>query len=774
MSGYRTVGRSVPRVDARLKVTGKARFTVDMVLPGMLRGKLLRSPYPHARVLEIHTQDALGVPGVRAVLTSANFSGINPYFGLFYKDQPLLATDRVRFQGEPVAAVVAETEQAAEEAISRIRVEYEPLPVISGPEDALDPSSPVLHASSETTDAFPDVNSRPIPGTNICAEFKYERGDVEAGFAEADLIFEHTFTTPAVFHYTMEPPAAVADVSNGRITVYAGTQYPFFMRRLLSEMFGYAESQIRVVVPYVGGGFGGKECLHVIPLAVWLSLHCGQPVRLALTVDEAAQSLMRHPSKVRLRTGVKKDGTLVAREAEVLLDTGAYADQGPRVVRKAGYRSIGPYRIPNVRVRAMALYTNKPPATAFRGFGTPQVAWAYESQMDIIANALGMDPVELRLKNLLRRGELYTEGNRPLDTDFDRSLLRAVTWLREPGATSFQGGVEPEGSWRRGVGFATALKDGGGTNTVSRAIVRLHVDGSATLLVGTVEMGQGSHTALAQVVAEILGLDLDKVAVAPLDTGVVPYDQRTSASRSVAVTGTAVQAAAEAVVRELKTAAAQLLGDPSLDLNLLQVKDGYVVAGERRVSFQEIVKSAVGGRGSEIIGVGFSRKNDSGGPLGAQTAFWEPGVSGAEIAVDEETGAIRVLRFITIADVGKAINPLACHGQEEGGVVMGLGYTLSECLHFEHGHLVNPNLIDYRVPLASDVPSVLHTELVEQQDGPGPFGAKGAGESSILGVAPAVGNALAAALGVRLYDLPLSPEKVWKALRRQRSSEAAD
>ena len=407
-----TIGEeNVRRLDYEAKVTGRANYLADMKIPGMCHGKILRSPFPHARILRINAANALKVPGVVAVITRDDIlkdEGIDPYYGPVFKDQTIVAVDRVRHVGDPVAGVAALELEAAEEALQRIEVEYEELPAILDVHDALKKGAPLLHETIRLPESgFADLAEiRPVEGTNICTHFKLRKGDVEKGFAESDYIFEDTFTLPATQHSFLETHACIALVDgSGRITVWSTTQNPFVVRTQLSNIFKVPVAKVRVIVPYLGGGYGGKVYPKVEPLTVALAGKAQRPVRIILTREEVFYTINKHAAVIKMKTGVKKDGTLVARECEVLLDTGAYAEIGPRVAKKSGYTAAGPYRIPHVKIDSMSIYTNKPPAGAFRGFGVSQSAWAHESQMDIIAAALHMDPLEIRLKNG------YEEGN---------------------------------------------------------------------------------------------------------------------------------------------------------------------------------------------------------------------------------------------------------------------------------------------------------------------------------------------------------------------------
>jgi CO/xanthine dehydrogenase Mo-binding subunit len=747
------VGRSVERVDAHAKVTGQAVYVSDVHVPGVLQARILRSTVPHARIVRLDVSRAAAYPGVAAVLTGADLHDIDPYYGPAFKDQPLLAVERVRYLGEPVAAVAAADPATAAEALELIEVEYADLAVVATVEEARAPGAPVLHSQLRPSGHYRDLSSlKPVPGTNICHTYRLRRGDGESGLAQGDVVVEDEFTFPAVQHYSLESFVAIAAWQPDGLMVWSCTQHPFHVRRELAEMFGLPQHRVRVQVPLVGGGFGQKCYTKLEPLAAALARAAGRPVRVALSIPEAFHTLTRHAARIRIKTAAKRDGTLVGRRVELWLDTGAYADVGPRVTQKAGYRSIGPYRMDHVEIDAYCVYTNKVPAGAFRGYGAPQAAWAGESSLDHLAEALGMDPVELRRKNLLARGDAYHPGDTPIDGDLPLGLSRVTRALR-------WGERLPA---RRGRGVAIGVKDGGGTGTVSTSIVRLHADGTASVGAGSVELGQGIRTALVQVAAEALALPPERIHAPLPDTDAVPYDQGTSASRSATLMGYAVLQAALDVRRQLIEIAMQAFEAPG---EVIQLADGAASAGPRRIAYADLLAVHFGLPGGELIGTGEFRPGARSGTLGGGTTFWEVGMAGAEVAVDEETGEVRLDRYISLADVGRAINPALCEGQDEGAAMQGIGHTLREELVFDRGQLLNPGLIDYRVPVMEDLPDEFFTILVENADGPGPYNAKGIGESGLVPTAPAIAAAVHAATGVWIRDLPLTPERVWRALR---------
>ena len=736
---FKTVGQSVPRVDAFEKVAGTAAFTGDLEVAGMAYAKLVASPLPHALIKRIDASRARALPGVYAVLTGAELVNIETLYGSDKKDRPIVALEKVRFQGEPVAAVAAVDEATAEAAAELVEVDYEELPVVMDMLGALEPGSQGVHES------------------NLCHEYAYGWGDVDAGFAQADRIFDDTFTFPMVYHYAMEPHTCIASYEGDHLRVWASAQHPFLVRAELARIFRLPLNQVQVQVPYVGGGYGSKSYSKIEPLVMALSREAGQPVRLALTVEEAMRTVRRHAARATIRTGVMNDGTFVARDCVVYVDTGAYTDNGVRVTEQAATRIPGPYRIPNLRVHSRGVYTNTTPAGSYRSIGGPQAAWASESQVDIIADALGMDPVELRLKNLVAPGEMVRKGKRPMEADLAqalRSVAEGIGWdAFEPDS--------PRPGVKRGIGIACSVSNSGASPT-STALARLNADGSATVYIGSAEMGQGSRSAMAQIAAEELRLPLESVRVIASDTNVVPYDRSTGASRSTTLMGLAVQEAAVEVRDQLLALAAEHF---ETFADQVTTAEGQVSFRGESVGYGALVREMFGGSGGELMGRGYVTPKFRDDRFALDPVFWEVSICAAEVEVDEGTGAVRITRLVSVADVGKAINPKQVEGQDEGAATQAMGHTLFEEMLYDEGQLLNPNLIDYRVPTFADLPDVFETVLIENGDGPGPYGAKGVGEGGIVSVAPAVANALFNATGVRIKALPLTPERVWRALR---------
>src|ERR1041384_881927 len=740
-----TIGISVPRVDGVEKVTGAAKFTGDLAIAGMLEAKVLRSSLPHAVIESIDITKALSIPGVVAILTRDDLTDIDPYYGNCLRDRAVVAINKVRFVGEPIAVVAAESGLEAEQALSLIDVRYRELPCVPDIDAALAEGAPLLHEQQSGAGEFHEVAGVGESfGGNICHREYFVKGDPDKAFAAA----EETFTFPMVYQYAMEPHSAIARVSASIVTLWSSSAHPFLVRSEIAHMFGLPHAKVEVNVPFVGGAYGSKSYFKIEPLAVAIARKTGgRAVRVVQSVEEAMLTTRRHSARIRIKTGIKRDGTLVARAAEVLMETGAYAENGPRVAKRAISRMIGPYKLAHCKVDVLAVYTNTVPAGSMRSIGGPQTIWALESHMDSIAARLQMDPLGYRRLQMLDRGEVLKPGATPMDADLRAGLQAAAAPLQS--------------NSRRGVGSGSAVGvSDSEAMPVSVALLRLLADGSVVLLAGTTEVGQGARTILCQIVAQELSIPVAKVTMRETETRTTPFDRSTGASRSTTVMGSAVKAAALDLRRQLIEAAVEIL---RVNASTITLSNGQAVSGDKQMTYGQVVSAFFGMLGGELIGRGYMRPD---GTLGKSLPlFWETGMGSAEIAVDEETGAIRVEKYVTVADVGKALNPLQAEGQDEGAAIQGLGNTLFEALQYETGQPLNASLVDYRVPRFTDLPALFTSALVENSDGPGPYGAKGMGESGIVSVAPAIGNALFNATGVRIRDLPLTPERVWRALR---------
>jgi CO/xanthine dehydrogenase Mo-binding subunit len=726
------VGRSQPRRDAREKLRGEAQFAGDIVVPRMLHGRVLRSPIAHGRIVSIDTSAAERVPGVVSVLTGADLRDIDPYYGHAIKDRPIVAIDKVRFHGEQVAAVAAETVGAAAAAVEAIDVEYEELPVVAGVEDALADGAPLVTDRPTKPGLFHGLGELPPRDGNVCYRYQIGRGELEAVFARADIVVEGEYAFPSVYQYAMETHTVVAQVEGDEILLWASCQHPFLVRAEIADLFDVPVANVRIQVPYLGGGFGSKSYTKMEPLTVALARKAGRPVRIQNTVTESMVTTRRHNMTCRMRTAATADGRLLAREVDCLFDTGAYADNGPRVVATAGDSAPGPYRWAAYRVDASCVYTNLAPAGSYRAFGATHLQWIGESQVDEVARRAGLDPLEVRRTNLATPGEEVRAGGKPLDADLvgDVEKVAAAVGWGEAKPPLVGRGVS--------VGLLAA-----GAHPVSSAICRLEADGRVVVLVGTTEVGQGPRTAFAQIAAEEIGVETERVTVRGADTRFTPYDRSTGASRSTTVAGLAVQRAAADIRAQLDRIAEASDIEPSDHLALMREHFGFA--------------------GGELIGRGEVAPQGTGsyaeGPV-----FWEVCVGAAEVEVDPETGLVRVRRTATAADVGRAINPQLIERQDEGATLQGLGNALFEEMAYEDGLLLNDTLLDYRVPTFRDLPGAMTCVIVENEDGPGPYGAKGCGEGALAAVPAAVVCALADA-GLPMTELPLSPERVWRRIQ---------
>jgi len=752
MTGHSTSG-TPPRTDFHDKVTGRAEYITDVVLPGMLHGKILRSPIPHGLISSIDVSEALELPGVVAILTGADVQSFDWLWGPSIKDRPIIAIDRVRYVGEPVAVVAAIDERTAYDALELISVDYEDLPFVTDAEEALAEDAPVIHENPQPLkDFYFTGQARTVPGTNVFQDYRYEHGDVDQAFADAYRVFEDRFTFPMVFHYAMEPHCAVASFQDDALTVWSCGQSPTAVQKVLARIFRMPLSSVRIITPFVGGGFGGKASVKIDPLAAAIAWKAKRPVRLCLSISESMLTCRRLSAAIDIKTAVDQDGTIRGKSVRIVMNGGAYADTGPAVAVKAANRSIGPYNIPNLRLETLAVYTNTVPGAAFRSIGGPQAVWATESQMDIIAQELGIDPVELRYRNMLKVGERVRPDLRAIDVDMAEALgLASQTMSRVEAA-------QPESKLARGS--AVGASDPG-ILAVSSAILRLKVDGSVLVMSNSVEIGQGIRDVLTGLAAEFLNQPRAMVTVMTPDTALAPFDWGTGASRSSLMMGMALEAAAKDILRQLEEFVTDCFG---AQMEPLAFVPGGVAAGSRRWTFEDVLHAAYGIDSGEIVGIGRITPKSRGGALAEAPLFWETAAGMCGIAVDEDTGEVKVRNYVSVADVGHVLNRLSAEGQDEGAATQGLGHALYEELIYEDGQPINATMIDYHVPAMDDAPDSFSTVLVESGTGPGPNGARGMGEGAILPVAPAIANALANHYQIRIRDLPMTPEKVWRAL----------
>ena len=747
----RVVGHSLPRMDAPGKVTGTAVYASDFALPGMLHGKLLRSREPHARLVRIDAARARALPGVRAVLTAADVPDVR--YGGALKDETVLARDRVRYVGQPVAAVAATTREAAEAALAAIEVVYEPLPAVLDLEAALAPGAPLIHEAWATYAAIPILHRE----GNVCHRARIVVGDVERGFAEADRIFEHRFRTAMVHQGYTEPRAAVASWdSSGQVTVWSNTQLPFEIQNTLAEILELAPSKIRVIVPGIGGGFGGKLRIGVEHVAALLARRTGRPVRVLTTSEEELTAAYpRQGTRVELRTGVTRAGRITAKEGRIWFDTGAFAGSGPGVASVATLVLAGPYKIPNLLLEGYAVYTNKTNCGSFRAPSGPQANFAVESQMDMIADALGLDPLEFRLQNIVREGDEGPTGQVLAGVGLEECLRRAAAAI---------GWDDRRPAPGRGKGLACGWwTTTGGSSGV---YVKINPDGTVALNTGAAEIGTAALTGAAQVLAEELGVDLADIGVVSADTFATPFDFGAQGSRTAFAVGNACRAAVADLRRQLVGLAAAQLGVPA---DALELRDKAVVGAGKRVTLAELARLSQASGGGLIAHGTFIAPPTAYDAKRVEAhvypAFHSPSfhAHAVDLSVDRETGEITLHRYVVAQDVGFAVNPAAIEGQIEGGVAQGLGQALSEELVYAEGRVLNPNLTDYKMPTALDLPRI-ESILVQHPSAVGPYGAKGVGEPPNIEPPAAVANAVAAAVGVRVTTLPITAEKVALAL----------
>ena len=751
---FQVVNHSVPRRDGRVKVTGRATFVSDLRLIGMAYAKVLRSPYAHAKIVSIDTSRAEARRGVYCVLTGNNLEGLNPYYGHAVKDHPLLAIEKVRYAGEPVAAVVAVDERTAFEALEYIDVKYEELKPVLTPQEAMEKDAPLIHQRKFEAGALRGFEGEVTAGkgTNICQEHHLKWGDVEKAFKEAAAVVEGEYYFPMTYAYAMEPYVAIADVNHEGVTIYSSAQHPFMVRHDLKSVFNLPVSAVRLIVPFVGGGYGSKSYTKIEPLVAACSWKAKRSVKLQLTVEEAMLTTRSDDAYTWMRTAVDANGKIIARQARIYMNTGAYAENSPLVVEKSTNRCVGPYAIPNVQIDNYSFYTNTVPASSYRGFGCAQVTLPGESQIDELAGKIGKDPYEFRLMNAAKPGEEFFPGMRPFDGTLKEDLeiaAKAVGW-KEP--------LEKG----RGRGVACSGSDAGAYPLTSTAI-RVYADGSASLMTGSTELGQGSHTVLPQIAAEELGIPVDNVRVVSSDTAITPYDRSTGASRTTTLMGRAVMEASREAIQQMVKMAADVL---KVKVEEIQVIKGGVRCGEAQLNWSGVISKYYALPDGEVIGRAYIRKD---GDFAKLPVFWEVACTGVELSVDEETGKIQMEKLATVGDVGLAINPALAEGQDIGAATMGMGIGLFEELVYDGPQLVNGSILDYRVPRFSDLPKKVELHLVQNQDGVGPYGAKGGGEASLNSMPANIANAVDRATGVRIREAPLTPERVWRALRNKKS-----
>ena len=751
MKGLDVVGKSYPQVDGIAKAQGKTKFVSDLVLPGMLHGRILRSPFAHARILHFDASRAEKLAGVKAVAAHADTAGVK--FGPRTEDWTIFAKDKVRFCGDEVAAVAAVDEDTAEEALDLIRVEYEEMPAVFDPLEAMKPGAPLVHDEK--------------PG-NIAVEFKIEAGDVEEAFRHSYFIYQDSFYTNQVYQAYLEPMGAVVDVDpSGRFVFWVGTQIPNMMRITYAKALNVPPDRIRVIVPDYGGAFGAKMEHNSHLAAAILAWKTGKPVRLFHTRSEDfAAGNPRVPMYIDIKLGVTKDGILTGKDVRVVGGAGARVVYAQAIVSTACYRVDSLYRFKDVRARGYTVYTNTVPTSCFRGFGNSQMTFVLESALDMIADRLGMDPVELRIRNGIGPDEKSVHGWEIKGCGLKECILRAAD----------------AAGWRekrqkrqplRGIGLACCNHVSGNRAFVREfdggaGMVRVGRDGRITVYHGESDMGQGQKTTFAQIAAERLGVPLEMVHVAEVDTDVSPFGMGSFATRGTLMGGNGVLAAAQDAFKQLaRVAAAMLEADPED----IECREGYFfVTGSPKTkkSFREVAeRAALERKGAAVIGTGFYDPGtvfpDPVTKYGNISPAYPFACQIAEVEVDPDTGQVRVLNFTAAHDVGRAINPMATEGQIQGGVAQGLGWTLMENMATEKGRIINADFLDYVVPTALDIPEI-NPILVEPVEPDGPYGAKGIGEPALNPSMPAITNAIYNATGIRIKELPVSPEKILKEL----------
>lgn len=748
---YSTIGKRVPRIEGEAKVTGQSSYVDDISLPMMLCGRILRSPHPHARILDIDTSRAEKLKGVKAVITSKDTKGRK--YGVYarYADQLVLAREKVRYIGDEVAAVAAVDQDVAEEALDLIKVEYQLLPAVFDAEEAMGPEAPLIHEVER----------------NICVKTAMDFGDADRGFRESDYIREDTFETGRQAHCQMEPHAVVASFdASGRLSVWTPNMSPFVKRRVLSNILDIPEHNVRICKTYVGGAFGGKS--EVFPLdacAALLSMKTGRPVKIAYTRDEVFMTTRhRHNMVIHLKTGVKRDGTIIAREARVIADKGAYASTGPIAIWLACSQLFRTYRAPNVRYQGFNVYTNKTPCGAMRGHGSIQMRFADDSQMDMIAEDLGIDAVELRLRNARQPGDIMPLKNVVTSCGLSECIRRAAHhsgWENKRKKMGANRGI--------GIGCTTGMTSfNTGHSFPSSAIVKFTEDGAATLLTGAVEDGQGTETMLAQIVAEELGLPVKDITVMSGDTENVASDVGAFTMAQTFVTGRAVKLAAADAKRQLFELAAPAL---QAGIEQLEVRDCRVCVAAnplKSLTFPQLIRAGFN-QGITVVGKGHfhpdTEFNVATGE-GKSSPTYSFCAQVAEVEVNVQTGEVKVIGQTMAHDCGYAINPMDVEAQLEGAIAVSQGFALSEEIQWADGQMLNPSFLAYRLPQSVDLPRI-DTEIVETVDPDGPFGAKDVGEPAVHTGAPAIANAIYDAIGVRIKSLPITPAKILRALQRK-------
>ncbi|MDO5562841.1 MAG: xanthine dehydrogenase family protein molybdopterin-binding subunit [Synergistaceae bacterium] len=756
MEEFKKIGLKQSFVDAKEKVTGAAKYLDDISFPDLLIGKILRSPYPHARIVSIDTSAAEALPGVKAVITSKDCPNIK--FGMEIADVDMLAVDKVRYVGDEVAAVAAENDEIAQEAIKLIKVEYEQLPVVDDPIKALESGSPLIH------DGMKD---------NIAREYHVARGNVEEDFAACDYVFEKEFSTHRVSGLYLEPFGAVAKwETNGRLTVWTGLQSAFQGRNEIAKALGIKPSQVTVKAPFIGGGFGAKIWIRNFhPIAAVLAKKTGRPVKILLTRDE--EQLTTRPRiapRMKLKLGMMKDGTLVCKQATIIADNGPYSWAAPKVLLNLSIRTDCLYRYKSSKCDSYLVYTNLIPTSGFRGYGNSQMHFAVESFIDECCRKVGLDPVEVRLKNCVHKGDLTLHGWNIKSCGLSECIKVAAEKIKENRLPV----EEQNGRIKRGIGVAcmnhVSGNRGGEKFDGSSAMIRIHEDGGIFIFSGESDLGQGARTVFAQIAAEKLGVPIDDITVMPLDTDVCPFGMGTYSSRVTTVAGKAVFLACEKVLEQVLDLAAEMC---QRQRDTMYMDEGFVKCSRDPsilMSLKEVAAKAIRTKAGVPLTAYVTYDPPTVGAdknfYGDYSSAYTYGAHGVEVEVDTVTGRVKVLRVIAVHDVGKVINELGLHGQITGGVAQGIGWCLYENMLFKKGVPATNGLHGYTFMTIKDMPAVEGIPI-ETNDPIGPYGAKGVGEPTLIPTAPAIANAIEDACGVRMRDLPITPEKMYWALHPQ-------
>jgi carbon-monoxide dehydrogenase large subunit len=765
------IGQSVGRIDARDKVTGAAVFTDDIAFgPGLLYARIKRSPHPHALIKSIDTSKAEALPGVKAVVTGADFPG---YIGLYLLDRHIFCRDRVRYVGEAIAGVAALSEEIAERAVELIEVEYEVLAPVFDPEFGASPPAPLIHPDLGAYEVAPFI--LPVPGTNISNHFKIRKGDVESAWEQCAAVIERKYHIPHVQHVPIEPHIAVAKVDqNGEVTLWGSSQSPFAQRNLIAKALGISQSKIRVIAPYVGGGFGAKAGVSMEALAVAIAMKSnGRPVKLRLTREEEFYTaFVRQGLVAHIKIGCDARGNLLALENKFYWDGGASTEYGVNITRAAGYSSSGPYDIPNVKTDSYCVYTNHPVGGAMRGFGMPEMHAGLEQCVDELAHEMGLDPVEFRRRNCLKDGSTLVTGGKMHPTGLTQCIEKVAEGIQW-GHRAVPSGPDK----RRGQGIALMWKAPAmPPNAGSSAVVELNEDASLTVALGGQEIGQGTFSVMAQMAAAALGVPYEWVRVAgPVDTLYSPYEWQTVASRLTWSMGNAVVSATRDARRQILALAAEAWDEDPDDLD---IQDGIVFSykSEESTPLKDMViyglpkPDGSGWRGGPIVGRGnfmptyVTGLDPETGQGERAVVHYTTGAEAVEVEVDMVTGKVEVIRGAAAFDAGKAINPELVKAQIEGGFVQGISTALFESLQLKEGVVQNPSFVDYRIATSADVPPEIKTFIVEVPQDDGPWGARGVGEHPMVPTIPAIANAIYDAIGIRVGSPPFTAEKVYLAM----------